>query len=66
MASFDSWTFSGQDDTGRPPAFVEKTTGNAFLLNLPGQSKVEPIPIVDAGLRSPAAGPPPGQLPMPA
>jgi len=33
MASFNSWTFIGTDDTGRALAFVDaKNTGNRFLL----------------------------------
>jgi beta-glucosidase len=33
MASFNSWTYAGPDDTGRPLAFANvKNTGNKFLL----------------------------------
>ena len=33
MASFNSWTFTGRDDTGRALAFVDaKNTGNRYLL----------------------------------
>ena len=33
MASFNSWTFTGRDDTGRALAFVNaKNTGNRYLL----------------------------------
>ena len=33
MASFNSWTFTGQDDSGRALAFVDaKNTGNRYLL----------------------------------
>ncbi len=33
MASFNSWTFTGQDDRGRALAFVDaKNTGNRYLL----------------------------------
>ncbi len=33
MVSFNSWTFTGRDDTGRPLAFVDaKNTGNAYLV----------------------------------
>ena len=33
MASFNSWTYTGPDDTGRPLAFAGvKNTGNEFLL----------------------------------
>ena len=33
MASFNSWTFSGQDDTGRALSFANaKNTGSAYLL----------------------------------
>jgi beta-glucosidase len=33
MASFNSWTYTGQDDSGQPLSFVDaKNTGNRYLL----------------------------------